>query len=319
MGGDKAPEEIAKGILLAAREYGLRVAMVGPKAVTGNYLDRNSNGSNVFAVDASQVVDMAESPTDAYRDKPDSSMAVGIRMLKEGNADAFVSAGNTGAMVAAGLLTLGTLTDVDRPAISTLYTTTAGTLALLLDIGANADCRAAFLQQFAQMGSDYMAKVFKVPSPRVGLLSNGSEESKGSRLVKETNQLLKKSNLNYVGYVEGFDLFRGEVDVIVTDGFTGNVVLKIAEALTESIFTSLKDSLSAHPLAMASKFLWGPPIKSAARQWDYTNVGGAPLLGINGNIVKAHGRSDADDLKNAIGLAQRMVREGWVAPLVQRA
>ena len=313
MGGDKAPGEIAKGVFMAVQRYPVRIALIGPKEVLNYQFEKNGfTGNNVFPVEASQVVEMGESPTDAYREKPNSSIAVGVKMVGTGEADAFISAGNTGALVATSLLGLGTLPGIDRPALATLYSTTPGSLALFLDIGANADCRPPFLVQFAQLGSDYMTKVFKVKSPRVGLLSNGGEEGKGNRLTKETHRLLKNTpGINFIGDVEGFDFFSGAADVVVTDGFTGNVVLKLAEALTTSIFTSLKEALGSNPLAMASKFMWAPPIKSVVKQWDYSSIGGAPLLGVKGTIVKAHGRSDAQDLKNAIALAQRMVHEGW--------
>ena len=271
----------------------------------------------VIPVEAGQVVGMAESPIEAWRRKPDSSIAVGIRMVQEGRADAFVSAGNTGAIAAGSLFTLGPMRGVERPAIATLYRTAGGGISIILDIGANVDCRPRFLLEFGQMGSAFMAKVFQVDKPRVGLLSNGEEESKGTRLVREAHKLLKESDLNFIGNVEGFDLLSGASDVIVTDGFTGNVVLKLAEALTGTIFMSLKDALGSSPLARASKALWGPPIMSVARKWDYSSVGGAPLLGVNGNIVMAHGRSEAADVKRAVELARRMIREGWHRPAVQ--
>lgn len=314
MGGDKAPDEIAKGAIAASLELGARIALVGPKEVLKFQMERaqEAGAATITPVEASQVVDMAESPTDAWRKKPDSSIAVGLRLHKEGKAAAFISAGNTGAIGTAALFTLGTMPGIERPAIATIFSTTDGKAAIFLDIGANADCRPSFLLQFAQMGSDFMTKLFKVERPRVGLLSNGEEESKGSKLVKETHHLLKASNLNFIGNVEGFDVLNGKADVIVTDGFTGNVVLKLAEALTESIFLSLKDALINSPLARASKFLWGPPIKSVVKQWDYSNIGGAPLLGVNGNVIMAHGRSDADDVKHAIEFSLRMIREGWL-------
>ncbi len=316
MGGDKAPEEIATGAIAASLDLGAHIALVGPKEVLKFQMERarEAGAATITPIEASQVIDMAESPTDAWRKKPDSSIAVGLRLHKEGKAAAFISAGNTGAIGTAALFTLGTMPGIERPAIATIFSTTDGKAAIFLDIGANADCRPSFLVEFAHMGSDFMTKLFKVEKPRVGLLSNGEEESKGSKLVKETHHLLKASNLNFIGNVEGFDVLNGKADVIVTDGFTGNVVLKLAEALTESIFLSLKGALINSPLARASKFLWGPPIKSVVKQWDYSNIGGAPLLGVNGNVIMAHGRSDADDVKHAIGFSLRMIREGWLQP-----
>lgn len=319
MGGDKAPEEIAKGALEAAAELDVMIAVVGTKEALENHLGTGEQDGyrkvwatrRIIPVEASQVIAMAESPTEAWKEKKDSSIAVGIRWVKEGKAAAFVSAGNTGAVATISLFTLEMMKGIERPAIATLFQSQAGTMSMLLDIGANADCRAKFLLQFGQMGSTFMSKVFHIERPRVALLSNGEEEGKGSKLVKEAYKLLKESDLNFLGNVEGYDLLRGTADVIVTDGFTGNVVLKLAESLTETILMSLKDALVSHPLARASKILWGPPVMSVARQWDHSAVGGAPLLGVKGNIVIAHGRSNATDIKGAIDLARRMSREGW--------
>ena len=314
MGGDKAPDEAVAGALDASEQLNLAVALVGTKEVLGYQMARAADRRvRVELVEASQTVAMNEAPTGSWREKKDSSIAVGIGLVKEGKAEAFVSAGNTGAIVAASLFSLGTMPSFDRPAIATLFTTTEGRVAIALDIGANVECRPSFLLQFGRLGSEFMATVFKMRSPRVALVSNGEEESKGTRLVREAHRLLKESDLNFIGNAEGFDIPKGTADVFVTDGFTGNVMLKLSEALTESIFLSLRDALGNNPLARASKFLWGPPIMSVARQWDYTNIGGAPLLGVNGRVIMAHGRSDAQDIKNAIGLAQRMVKEGWIA------
>ncbi len=312
MGGDHPADVIADGAFQASREYGVRVALVGPREVLEKQVPRASqHGATVLPIDASQVVAMNESATDAWRDKKDSSIAVGIRLLHDGKADAFVSAGNTGAIVTTALFSLGAMESVDRPAIATLFSTTTGEISLALDIGANLECRPLHLVQFGKLGSDFMSTVFKMESPRVAIVSVGEEETKGTRRVKEAHQLLKASGLNFVGNVEGFDVPRGVADVIVTDGFTGNVMLKLAESLTESFFTALKRELSRNFMARATKLLWGPAVKSVARLWDYSDAGGAPLLGVNGNIIMAHGRSNARDIKNAIGLAKRMAHEGW--------
>lgn len=315
MGGDRAPGEIAKGALEAVAEMDVTIALIGTKEALAATLDGGQPSTDqpgrIEPVVATQIVDMAESPTDSWRDKKDSSIAVGVRLVKEGRAGAFISAGNTGAIATASIFTLGMMEGIERPAIATLYRTLGGQVSMILDIGANADCRPKFLLQFGEMGSSFMFKVFQVQRPRVALLSNGTEEEKGSRLVKEAHKLLKESDLNFIGNVEGYDLVRGVADVIVTDGFTGNVILKLAESLTGTIFMSLKDALGSSALARASKMLWGPPIKSVVRQWDYSTVGGAPLLGVNGNIVMAHGKSEASDIKRAVELARRMAKEGW--------
>jgi glycerol-3-phosphate acyltransferase PlsX len=312
MGGDQPAEVIADGAFEASRQYGVRVALVGPRGILDRQVLRASrNGATVIPVDASQVVAMNESPADAWRGKKDSSIAVGIGLLRDGKADAFVSAGNTGAIVAAAMFSLKAMENIDRPAIATLFTTASGDIALVLDIGANLECRPVHLAQFGQLGSDFMSTVFKMERPRVAIVSVGEEENKGTRRVKEAHQLLKSSDLNFVGNVEGFDVPRGVADVIVTDGFTGNVMLKLAESLTESFFTALKGELTSSLLARTTKIFWGPSVKSVAKKWDYSDDGGAPLLGVNGNIIMAHGRSDARDIKNAIGLAKRMAHEGW--------
>lgn len=326
MGGDKAPEAVLKGVLEAVAEQEVTIALVGTPQALAEY-ERASHSTQkgskaaggrslgrVTPYEAGQVVTMDESPADAWRNKKDSSIAVGIQLVKDGKASAFVSAGNSGAVAAASLLILDTMDGIDRPAIATLYRTKKSTMSLLLDVGANVDCRPAFLLQFGQMGSEYMTKVLGVKSPRVALLSNGEEDSKGTKLVKDAHKLLKESNLNFIGNVEGFDLVEGVADVVVTDGFTGNVVLKLAEALTTSIFMSLREALGKNTLARATKLLWGPPIRQVARQWYQTDIRGAPLLGVNGNIVITHGRSEAGEIKGAITLAQRMSRESWSTP-----
>ena len=327
MGGDNAPQEIAKGALDAAAEMDVTVALVGTKEALEEHLGSGGGDASrwsyrvwstprVVPVEASQVIGTAEQPTAAWREKKDSSIAIGIGMVQEGRADAFVSAGNTGAIATISLLSLRSMKGIERPAIATLYTTLASTVCMILDVGANVDCRPKYLLQFGEMGSTYMSKVFRLDSPRVGLLSNGEEEMKGTKLVREAHKLLKESGLNFIGNVEGFDVLQGAADVIVTDGFTGNVVLKLAESLAGSIFLSLKDALGNNVWARASKALWGPPVMSVARQWDYSGVSGAPLLGVAGNIVMAHGRSSAADITRAIALAQRMVQEGWYLPPV---
>ena len=315
MGGDKAPDEVAKAAFQGASELGVAIALVGTQEALQRHLGgEHRDGSRVSPVVARQVVGTAEPPTEAWRGKKDSSMAVGIRMVKEGRADAFVSAGNTGAIAAISLFSLGSMSGADRPAVASLYRPLSGNVSMILDIGVNVDCRPGLLLQFGRLGSAYMATVFQIERPRVALLSNGEESTKGTRLVKEAHKLMRESDLNFAGNVEGFDIVQGVADVIVTDGFTGNVVLKLAEALTGSIFLSLKGALGSNVLGRASKPIWGPPIMSVAKQWDYSDIAGAPLLGVNGNIVKTHGRSDAADITKAIALAQRMVREGWYRP-----
>lgn len=312
MGGDNAPEAIALGCFQAARDLGVDIKLVGQKdALTQEIERRAGRNGRVFPVVAEQVVGMSEAPTAAWRDKKGSSISVGIELVRSGEAQAFVSAGNTGAIATYSLFSLGMMPGIERPGIATLYTTLEGHISIMLDIGANVDCRPAFLEQFGRVGSDFMAKVFGVEDPRVALVSNGEEESKGTKLVRDAHQLLKESGLNFIGNAEGFDLPKGTADVYVMDGFTGNVVLKLAEGLADSIFTSMKDSLRKSLGARLSAGLWAPALRDTLARWDYSRIGGAPLLGVQGNVVMAHGRSDATDILNAVKLALSMVQEGW--------
>ncbi len=312
MGGDNAPEAIALGCFQAARDLGVDIKLVGQKdALTQEIERRAGRNGRVFPVEAEQVVGMSEAPTAAWRDKKGSSISVGLELVRSGEAQAFVSAGNTGAIATYSLFRLGMMPGIERPGIATLYTTLEGHVSIMLDIGANVDCRPAFLEQFGRVGSDFMAKVFQVATPRVALVSNGEEESKGTKLVRDAHQLLKESGLNFIGNAEGFDLPKGTADVYVMDGFTGNVVLKLAEGLADSIFTSMKDSLRKSLGARLSAGLWAPALRDTLARWDYSRIGGAPLLGVQGNVVMAHGRSDATDILNAVTLALRMVQEGW--------
>ena len=306
MGGDKAPGEIVHGGVLAAEELGVEVALVGEAAAIHSELDRaNRRTASVSVVDAPDTIGMAESAAQAVRQKPRSSIVVGLDMVRRGEAAAFVSAGSTGACMAAALAVLDRLPGVLRPALAFVYPSPKG-FGLILDVGANPDCKPQFLVQFAQMGSLYMEHVFNTPRPRVGLLSNGEEEEKGNRLVREAHKLLKSCGVNFVGNVEGKDLHRGIADVIVTDGFTGNVVLKLGEGLAEALFDSVKKAVEANLAALATAFIWSPPFLEVYKGYDFREHGGVPLLGVNGHVILAHGRSDARAIKSAVRLAHRM-------------
>ena len=272
---------------------------------------RSERGEGISIVDASQVIDYHESPVKALQTKPDSSIVVGINLLKSGNAAAFVSAGNTGAVVAGSLLTLGKAKGVSRPAIGCFMDKISSVPPLLVDAGANADCRAKHLLEFARMGSLYSKSILNIDSPRVGLLSNGSEDGKGNRLIHETHKLLRKAkDINFVGNIEGHDINNRTVDVIVTDGFTGNIVLKTVEGLSDTFLTSVKQI--GHVFSSATRvrgrdLMRDVGLESWTEKLDYTEYGGACLLGINGNVIIAHGRSKARAIKNAIGLAKETV------------
>lgn len=313
MGGDNAPREVVRGAIDAAREYGLSIALVGQSSVVEQFLPKPVP-SNVSMVEAAQIVSMKEHPAVAIRQKRDSSLAVGLKLVKQHEADAFVSAGNSGAIMAAALLALGRIEGVERPAIASVFPAASGVF-LLLDIGANADCRANFLLQFARMGTVYAERVLGVANPRVGLLSNGEEETKGSQLVLEAHQLLKGSELNFMGNVEGKDATKGVADVIVTDGFTGNVVIKVAEGISEMLFDLLRESITSRLRFRLAAALLRPAFSLVRQRLDYSEYGGAPLLGVNGVVIIAHGRSDAKAIKNAVRVAKESVERDVVGAL----
>ena len=309
-GGDYAPHEIVKGAVNAAREYGVEVGLVGRRSVLHVLMGRQLDKAGLTIVEASQTIDPHESPMRAIRSKPDSSIVVGVNLVQEGSASAFVSAGNTGAVLGAALLSLGKVEGIERPAIGCIFDIIPSNPVILIDAGANVECRPSHLVQFAQMGALYSKHVLGISAPRVALLSNGAEESKGTRLVQESHQLLKKTDdINFIGSVEGYDIFKATADVIVTDGFTGNIVLKTIEGLSDTFLSSAKQAghifSSAYRLR-ARDLLRDVGLGSWIQRIDFSEYGGACLLGVNGNIVIAHGRSKAKAIKSAIGLAKRM-------------
>jgi glycerol-3-phosphate acyltransferase PlsX len=310
-GGDYAPYEIVKGAIKAAQEFGIEIILVGRRNVLHVLAGRSLRKSGITIVDAKQVIDYHESPVKAIRNKPDSSIVVGINLLKSGRAQAFVSAGNTGAVFTAALLTLGKTKGVERPAIGCFLDTIASFPVLLVDAGANADCRPEHLVEFARLGSLYSKHILKIESPRVSLLSNGEEETKGSRLIQESYQLLKNAkDINFVGNVEGQDIVKRTTDVIVTDGFTGNIVIKTIEGLSDNFLTSVRQIghvFSSGYRLRGRDLLRDIGLGALVKKMDYTEYGGACLLGVNGNVIIAHGRSQAKAIKSAIGLAKETV------------
>jgi len=312
MGGDDAPREVVRGVVLAARHAGEELVLVGREgAVESELAHYRLHGLNISIVNADEVVGFDEPPAQGVRHKRNSSIVVGMNLIKEGQASAFVSAGSTGAVMAAALLALGSIEGIQRPALGYLFATPWHTL-LLLDVGANSDCRPSFLVQFAHMGSVYMERVFGVSQPRVALLSIGGEEGKGNSLIRESHELLKGTALNFVGNVEGYDIPKGAADVIVTDGFTGNVVLKTGEGIGEMVFYSLDQVIARRPYLKPVSFLLHQIFRSAIRNLDYAEHGGAPLLGVNGNVIIAHGRSNAKAIMNAILISKRAAEQGIV-------
>lgn len=314
MGGDHAPAATIAGAVWAAQDFGVSVQLVGkPDLIEAELAKHNTSGLDLSIIPAKEVIEMGESPAAAVKKKKDSSMAVALRLVKEEASDAFVTAGNSGGALAAALFGLGRIKGIKRPALSTIFPTdsTYGH-CLLLDVGANTDVRPDYLLQFALMGSHYTERVLRISCPRVGLLSTGEEEDKGNMLIQETTPLLKSSGLNFVGNVEGKDITAGLADVVVTDGFTGNVYIKGAEGVSIMIQKILAQEIKARPLAVAGAFLARGALRAIKTRLDYREVGGAPLLGVNGVVIIAHGRSDSYALRNAIRVAKRAAENNIV-------
>ncbi len=308
MGGDFAPHVVVQGAVMAVRNHGVPVTLVGPSDTLAQELAAlGPVPAGLEVQHASQVVTMAEHPSNVVRQMPDSSIAVGIDMVRDGRADGFISAGNTGAVMAFALLRLGRLPGVERPALGAVLPTQRG-VCLLLDVGANADCRPGFLVQFAHMGLAYSRSVLGVANPTVGLLNIGEEPTKGSQFTLEVHELLRASGLPFMGNVEGKDVTRGIADVVVTDGFTGNVALKAAEGVAEFVMGSLREALTAQLHIKLIAGLLRPALRSVARRLDYAETGGAPLLGVKGVVVVGHGRSNARAIENGILVAARAVQ-----------
>lgn len=308
MGSDRAPKPEVEGAILAARHYNVRVLLVGPEDEVKAELDRHPSAARlpIEIVQASEFITM-EDKVDAIRAKRDSSMRVGLRLVREGQAGGFVTAGNTGAAMATAKVVLGGVPGVDRPALAAVFPTAPGSAAMLLDVGANVDCTAQNLEQFAVMGDVYFRAMFgkrhASHGPRVGLLSIGEEETKGNDLTREAFQLLKQLPLNFVGNVEGRDLYNGRVDVIVCDGFVGNVALKISEGVANLVRSALKESLRATITRQVGYLLSRSAFIDFKKRLDHTEYGGAPLLGVKGVCIITHGSSNANAIKNAVRVA----------------
>ena len=304
MGSDRRPKPEIEGAIHAARQYGIRVLLVGPEPMLGVELSKHSAASlPLEIVHASEVIEMEDKAVQAVRAKRDSSMRVGLRLVRDGKASGFITAGNTGAAMATAKMVLGGLPGVDRPALAAAFPTALGTAATLLDVGANVDCKPQNLEQFAVMGEIYFRHMFGTRRPRVGLLSIGEEETKGNELTREAFQLLKQLPLNFVGNVEGRDLYNGQVDVIVADGFVGNVALKISEGVANLVRTTLKETLKATITRQVGYLLSRSAFADFKKRLDHTEYGGAPLLGVKGVCFITHGSSNANAIKNAIRVA----------------
>jgi len=309
MGGDKAPEVIVEGTVLAARDIKDELILVGKKNEIEKIFSAKfrSIPSNISLRDAAEVITMNESPATSIRRKKDSSICVAVNLVKAREAEALVSAGNTGAVVCAASLFLGMLAGIDRPGISVLLPSLKGVVQVI-DVGANIDAKPEHLLQYGLMGTVYSSFVLYKNNPTVGLLNIGEEETKGTEFVKETFKLMEQNkHINFIGNVEGRDIFVGNCDVIICDGFVGNVVLKVAEGIADAIKEMLKRKLSTNIIIEFGAVLSSPAFRALKKEIDYSEYGGAPLLGINGNCIIAHGGSSANAIKNAIRVAQETV------------
>lgn len=313
MGGDFAPEQVVAGGVEAHRELGVEVIFVGRKDRVDAALAASGAGKWAQIEDAPEVIAMDEHPAQAVRSKKASSIVRGIQMVEDGRVSGFVSAGNSGALMAASLFGLRRIPGVERPAIGATIPTATGR-CFLLDAGANADARPEHLVQFARMGTIYAERLMGIARPRVGLLSNGEEAGKGNQLVQAAEPLLRsQAGINFIGNVEGNDIFRGKADVIVCDGFTGNVLVKTAEGAAELLFRSIRDALKGDPIASIGGLLVRPKLQALRTRVDWRELGGWLLLGVNGVAVIAHGRSDARAIRSAIRAARDAVDRQVVA------
>jgi glycerol-3-phosphate acyltransferase PlsX len=328
MGSDKSPEPEIRGAILACRHLDVRVHLVGPEELLRPKLREglrmHSGGRRlpIFIVQASEWISMEDKAAQAVRSKRDSSMRVGLKMVREGRATGFITAGNTGAAMATAKMVLGSLAGVDRPALATVLPTTTGSPCVLLDVGANVDCDPENLVQFAVMGQMYAKNVLRVANPRVGLLSIGEEDSKGNSLIRDTLPLLRALPFHFLGNVEGRDLYNGAADVIVCDGFVGNVALKTSEGLAKLVRSSLRESLKSTVTSQVGALLSRKAFDAFKKRLDYSEYGGAPLLGVRGVCIVGHGSSNEKAIMNGIRVAAEFaaaeVNSGIEAALAAR-
>ncbi len=319
VGTDKAPEPEIRGAILACRSLPVRVHLVGPEDELRDLLDEHLENEDLPIVihNASERIRMDEKAAHAVRTKRDSSLRVGLKLVREGKAAGFVTAGNTGAAMASAKMVLGAISGVDRPALATPMPTPKGNPCVLLDVGANVDCKAQNLAQFAIMGEIYSRSVLKICQPRVGLLSIGEEESKGNELTREATPLLKNLPLHFIGNVEGRDIFNGRADVIVCDGFVGNVALKTSEGVGRFVRDVLRESLTQTVTAQVGALLSRRAFNDFRRRLDYTEYGGAPLLGVRGVCIIGHGSSNDVAIYNGIRVAAEFARSGAIQRIEQ--
>ncbi|MFV9509903.1 phosphate acyltransferase PlsX [Tepidibacillus sp. LV47] len=310
MGGDLAPKSTVEGAIAAANKFSdIQIILVGRSEEIKKYI-KDPIPSNITIHHAEEVIKTEDEPVRAVRRKKDSSLVVAAQMVKNKEADAVITAGNTGAFMAAGLLVAGRIPGIERPALAPVLPTLGENSLLVLDVGANMDPKAEHLVQYTKMGKIYVEQVLGIKNPRIGLLNVGTEETKGNELMKSTYPLLKEMPINFVGNVEARDVPNGVCDVLITDGFSGNVLLKLTEGLAQSIFGVLKKEFTKNAITKFAALLLKPSLQNLKKQMDYTEIGGAPLLGVDGAFIKAHGSSDAKAIMNAIFQARLFLVNG---------
>ncbi len=310
MGGDRGLPVNIEGAVNSVNKFDIKVILVGNEYQIQSELKKYKikKPENISVQNATEIITMEDTPAVAIRQKKDSSIVVGTKLVANKKADAFVSAGNSGAIMASVLMSMHRLPNILRPAITTVLPTQKG-FCVVLDVGANVDCKPKNLLQFAVMGNEYVKEIYGIPNPRVGLLSIGKEKTKGNDLTSQAYELIEKSGLNFIGNIEGNDIPQGNVDVVVCDGFIGNIILKFGEGVAEMLFNLIKLELKKHPLAFASiPFLWGA-LKDLIKRVDYSEYGGAPLLGIDGVCIICHGMSNSKAICNAIKIAIESVKK----------
>lgn len=312
LGGDFGPQEVVAGAIDAVREKGLELTLVGPEHILAPLI-KQSGVSTIEIVNATDVIDNDEAPVMAVRRKKQSTLVVGANLVKDGHAGALVTTGSTGAFMAAGLFVVGRIADIERPALAPLVPTRDGKGVVMLDMGANMDAKAEHLMQYGIMGAIYAEKVLGRLSPRVALLNVGAEPGKGNQVTKEAYSLLNNAGINFIGNIEARAVLSGDVDVIVCDGFTGNVVLKLMEGMASTMFDLMKERFTADTRSKLGALLLKPTLRRFKQSFDYSEYGGAPLLGVNGIFVKCHGSSNRVAIKNGLFQAQRFLEQDVVA------
>ncbi len=308
MGGDNAPKSTVEGAVNAIKEYGIDLIMTGDRELLEKeFSNYDFDKSKLEIVHTTEIIENEDKPVKAIRAKKDSSMVVGLKMVKEGKAQAFISAGNTGAVLAGGVFVVGRIKGIDRPCLCPALPNVKRGMTMIADGGANADCKPTNLVQFAQMSNIYAKKVLDLENPRVSIANIGSEEGKGNELVKKSYDEIKKLDLNFIGNIEGRDVINGETDIIVCDGFTGNLLLKSVEGVAMSVMKLIKETLMGSTKGKIGGLFIKDDMKKLKSFMDYSEYGGAPLLGVNGGVIKAHGSSDARAIKNAINQGIKFV------------